>query len=114
MDVEFAHDGEGPLSAPVPAPEPVRRSGARADSPGHPRAATSFSRADRYVSNGRIADINHIVYVDPERYADLASRAELKCRGPGRGRTEQAAAQEDSSSSWGRAAGAAAATSSWA
>ena len=31
--------------------------------------------------DGRIGDINHIVYVDPERYAALSNRAELKAVG---------------------------------
>jgi hypothetical protein len=33
--------------------------------------------AHRYVSNGRVPDITHIVYVDPERYAELGSRGDL-------------------------------------
>ena len=37
--------------------------------------------AARYVSNGRIEDVNHLVYVDPERYGTLESRADLKAVG---------------------------------
>jgi len=33
--------------------------------------------AKKHVSNGRVADITHIVYVDPDRYGDLADLADL-------------------------------------
>ncbi|MGB8958272.1 MAG: PEP/pyruvate-binding domain-containing protein [Candidatus Aminicenantales bacterium] len=33
--------------------------------------------ARKHVSNGRVADITHIVYVDPDRYGDLAEFADL-------------------------------------
>jgi hypothetical protein len=33
--------------------------------------------ATKHVSNGRVADITHIVYVDPDRYGDLAEMADL-------------------------------------
>jgi predicted nucleotidyltransferase len=33
--------------------------------------------ANRFVSNGRVPDITHIVYVDPERYGDLHDRATM-------------------------------------
>ena len=38
--------------------------------------AVLFS-ASKYVSNGRVADITHIVYVDPERYGEIAEYADL-------------------------------------
>jgi pyruvate, water dikinase len=34
--------------------------------------------ANRYVSNGKVADITHIVYVDPECYDDVADLATLR------------------------------------
>ncbi|MBN2265197.1 MAG: PEP/pyruvate-binding domain-containing protein [Candidatus Aminicenantes bacterium] len=33
--------------------------------------------AAKHVSNGRVGDITHIVYVDPDRYGDLAAYADL-------------------------------------
>ncbi|HDN04361.1 MAG TPA: pyruvate, phosphate dikinase [Chloroflexi bacterium] len=33
--------------------------------------------ANRYVTNGTISNINHIVYVDPEAYSQISSREEL-------------------------------------
>ena len=80
VDVEFAHDGDhlyllqcrpqgqSALFPPSPIPRDI------------PRDDIVFT-ANRYVSNGRIADIQHIVYVDPERYATLGSRSELKAVG---------------------------------
>jgi len=34
--------------------------------------------ANRYVSNGRVPDVTHIVYVDPRRYRTLTDRAALR------------------------------------
>ncbi|TAM46902.1 MAG: pyruvate, phosphate dikinase, partial [Acidobacteria bacterium] len=34
--------------------------------------------ANRYVSNGRVPDITHIVYVDPDRYNELGDHAALQ------------------------------------
>jgi len=42
-----------------------------------PRSAVVFD-ANRYVSNGRVADITHIVYVDPDGYASLTSKKEMQ------------------------------------
>jgi hypothetical protein len=33
---------------------------------------------NRFVSNGRVPDLTHVVYVDPERYAELPDLADLK------------------------------------
>ncbi len=48
----------------------------RRSRPNLPEASVLFS-ANRYVSNGRVADITHIVYVDPDRYGELAEHADL-------------------------------------
>jgi predicted nucleotidyltransferase len=76
VDIEFAHDGEDfyllqcrPQSfagedAPAPIPKDV------------PADDTLFT-AHRYVSNGHVPDITHVVYVDPEGYAQLRDRADL-------------------------------------
>ncbi len=42
--------------------------------------------ANRYVSNGRVPDITHLVYVDPERYYELATLDELRAVGRAVGR----------------------------
>jgi len=85
VDIEFAHDGTDfyllqcrPQSyageaAPAPIPKEV------------PREDIIFS-ASRHVSNGWIPDITHIVYVDPEKYGLLGSRADLLAVGRAVGR----------------------------
>jgi hypothetical protein len=76
VDIEFAFDGTDfyllqcrPQSysgqeAPAPIPKDL------------PARDVLFS-ANRYVSNGQVPDISHIVYVDPERYSLLSSRSEM-------------------------------------
>jgi pyruvate,water dikinase len=76
VDIEFAHDGRdfyllqcrpqsySEESAPAPIPKDV------------PADRVVFT-ANRYISNGRVRDITHIVYVDPLKYAALPSRDDL-------------------------------------
>jgi pyruvate,water dikinase len=76
VDIEFAHDGKNfyllqcrpqsysEESAPAPIPKDV------------PADRVVFT-ANRYISNGRVRDITHIVYVDPLKYADLPNRDDL-------------------------------------
>jgi len=76
VDLEFAHDGEhlyllqcrvqsqSDEEAPAPIPRDIKRSD------------VVFS-ANRHVANGWVPDISHVVYVDPEAYAALATREEL-------------------------------------
>lgn len=77
VDIEFASDGKDlyllqcrALSASLAAePSPIPRN--------LPTERVLFS-ANKYVSNGRIPDLTHLVYVDPEAYAGLQTLAELK------------------------------------
>jgi hypothetical protein len=76
VDIEFASDGQhlyllqcrsqsySALSAPAPIPK------------GTPEDRVVFS-ANRYISNGRTPDITHIVYVDPQKYAELPDRSAM-------------------------------------
>jgi len=80
VDIEFAHDGEdfyllqcrpqgysgetSPSSIPKDIPE-----------------KNIVFTARKYISNGRIPDITHIVYVKPEKYAELTSLDELRVIG---------------------------------
>jgi pyruvate, water dikinase len=80
VDIEFAHDGEDfyllqcrpqaqtSETAPAPIPREV------------PEGDLIFS-AKRFVSNGWVPDITHIVYVDPEGYAALPSVEAMKSVG---------------------------------
>jgi predicted nucleotidyltransferase len=77
VDIEFAHDGEsfyllqcrpqsmGDEARPAPIPKDVSRS-------------DIIFTADRHVSNGWIPDITHIVYVDPEAYAELPDESTMR------------------------------------
>ncbi len=88
VDVEFAHDGRdlyllqcrpqsyGAESAPAPIPREI------------PPAQIVFS-ANRYVSNGTIPDLTHVVYVDPEGYSGIPDVAGLRAVGRAVGRLNQ-------------------------
>ena len=76
VDIEFASDGKdfyllqcrpqshGIESKPAPIPKDV------------PEKNVVFS-ANRFVSNGRVNDITHIVYVDPHAYESLTDNAAM-------------------------------------
>lgn len=76
VDIEFASDGrdfyllqcraQGYSKESIPAPIPKDI----------PRENVVFS-ANRYVSNGMVPDISHVVYVDPEHYGELAEKKDL-------------------------------------
>ena len=76
VDIEFAHDGKNlyllqcrPQSyAEDSAPAPIPRD--------TPEENIVFS-ATRYISNGRVPDITHIVYVDPQKYSELPDKDSL-------------------------------------
>jgi hypothetical protein len=80
VDIEFAHDGEkfyllqcrpqsySHDSVPVPIPKDI------------PEERIVFS-ANRYISNGKVPDITHIVYIDPAKYAAIEDLGELKLIG---------------------------------
>jgi pyruvate,water dikinase len=76
VDIEFAFDGKDfyllqcrpqaylPGSAPAPIPKDV------------PAARMIFS-SRKHVSNGRVPDATHIIYVDPDGYEEISSQADL-------------------------------------
>jgi len=76
VDLEFAYDGRDlhllqcrPQSyAADDAPSPIPKDVAEED--------TLFT-ASRYVANGLVPDISHVVYVDPEAYGRLRNRGDL-------------------------------------
>ncbi len=77
VDLEFASDGENLFllqcraqsAAAQYEPSPIPRN--------LPRERVLFS-ANRFVCNGKVPDITHIVYVDPDAYAALETVEELK------------------------------------
>ena len=77
VDVEFAHNGDH-LYLLQCRPQSYSRDSAPAEIPGNiPKEQLIFS-AERYISNGRIDDIQYIVYVVPEKYNELQSLDEMK------------------------------------
>ncbi len=76
VDIEFASDGKdfyllqcrpqsyGKNARPAPIPKDV------------PEQDVLFS-ANRYISNGQVPDITHIVYVDPLAYSEIEERRKL-------------------------------------
>ncbi|MGE5178304.1 MAG: PEP/pyruvate-binding domain-containing protein [Bacteroidota bacterium] len=80
VDIEFASDGTSlylvqcrPQSSggdvqPVPIPKDIARE-------------RLLFAAHRFVSNGRLPDLTHVVYVDPTRYDELANMEQLRAVG---------------------------------
>ncbi|MEE4218283.1 MAG: PEP/pyruvate-binding domain-containing protein [Xanthomonadales bacterium] len=85
VDIEFASDGKelyllqfrAQSHAEEFAPAPIPRN--------LPPEMVLFS-AHKSISNGRVPDITHIVYIDPERYTELAELADLRKVGKAVGR----------------------------
>jgi pyruvate,water dikinase len=77
VDTEFAVDSKhiyllqcrAQSATPKFAPAPIPRD--------LPEDKVLFS-ANRYISNGRVPDVTHIVYVDPDSYANIGSLSDLK------------------------------------
>jgi len=70
VDVEFACDGEQVYLLQC-RPQGQSPNDAPAAIPVDPPLDRVLFTAHRYVSNGRIGDLTHVVYVDPEGYAAL-------------------------------------------
>lgn len=76
VDIEFAHDGENFYLLQC-RPQSFSKDSAPAAIPKDiPEERTVFS-ANKYISNGRVPDLTHVVYIDPEKYSELGSREEL-------------------------------------
>ncbi|MBU1240480.1 nucleotidyltransferase domain-containing protein [Myxococcota bacterium] len=80
VDIEFAHDGEDFYllqcrsqnnsgdNSPAPIPQDIQQS------------SIVFS-ASKYVTNGLLTNISHVVYVSPEGYSDMTTVEDLKTIG---------------------------------
>ncbi|KAA3611035.1 MAG: pyruvate, phosphate dikinase [Calditrichaeota bacterium] len=85
IDIEFAHDGEnfyllqcrsqsyGVHSEPAIIPVNI------------PKDKILFS-ANRYISNGNVQDISHLVYVSPQKYSEISDYQQLHAVGRAVGR----------------------------
>ena len=85
MDIEFASDGRD-LYLLQCRPQSFSQDAVPSAIPRDlPHERVLFA-ANRYVSNGRVPDITHIVYVDPEEYDQLESLTDMKDVGRAIGR----------------------------
>jgi pyruvate,water dikinase len=85
VDIEFASDGRDFYLLQC-RPQSFSEDVASAPIPRDLAGDKVIFEARRYVSNGRMPDITHIVYVDPERYAALEDGASLRRTGRAVGR----------------------------
>ncbi len=76
VDIEFASDGDSFYLLQC-RPQSYSKSDAPAPIPKDVEHKKIIFSAKRFVSNGKVPDITHIVYVDPRRYNELASLEEL-------------------------------------
>jgi len=76
VDIEFASTGTDFYILQC-RPQSQASEGVAMEIPANiPEEAILFT-AGKHVSNGRVADITHIVYVEPDRYGELAEFADL-------------------------------------
>jgi pyruvate, water dikinase len=85
VDIEFAHDGEHLYIVQCRAQSPTDESLA-APIPRDVDKRDVLFTANRYVSNGWIPDLTHLVYVDPVAYGKLPGVREMKAVGRAVGR----------------------------
>jgi len=76
VDIEFAHDGKDFYLVQC-RPQAMTGDAAPAPIPRHYEEADVVFSARRFVSNGYVPDITHVVYVDPDAYAALPSPAAM-------------------------------------
>ncbi len=77
VDVEFAHDGRHLYLLQCRSQSYAAEAAPALIPADLPRERVLFT-ANRYVSNGRVPDLTHIVYVDPAAYQELEDLSALK------------------------------------
>lgn len=77
VDIEFASDGEHLYLLQCRSQSYTGEAGP-ATIPAELAPDRVVFTAHRYVSNGRVPNISHVVYVDPERYAELSDPQDMK------------------------------------
>jgi len=80
VDMEFASDGREFYLLQC-RPQSFARENVPAVIPHDLAEKSILFSASRYVSNGHVPDITHVVYVDPERYNELESVEDLHAVG---------------------------------
>jgi len=76
IDIEFAHDGNDFYLLQCRAQSYSEDSKPASIPSGIPNGDILFT-ANRYITNGSISDITHIIYVDPGQYGELSDHQEL-------------------------------------
>lgn len=76
VDIEFAHDGVDFYLLQCRA-QSYREDSLPADIPADIPKDDIIFTANRYITNGNVSDITHIVYVDPYKYSELESQQDL-------------------------------------
>ncbi len=76
VDIEFAHDGRS-LYLLQCRPQASTADNVASAIPKDIAEERIVFTANRYISNGRLPDITHIVYVDPEQYSQLESSEDM-------------------------------------
>lgn len=80
VDIEFAHDGKDFYLLQC-RPQSYSREGVPAAIPKRTPEEKIVFTANRYVPNGTVENITHIVYVDPDAYNALSEYADLRTVG---------------------------------
>ena len=76
VDIEFASDGDDLYLLQCRA-QSYSREDAPAPIPRDIPEANLIFTANKYISNGRVPDITHIVYINSDEYASLSSRQDM-------------------------------------
>jgi hypothetical protein len=76
VDIEFASDGKH-LYLLQCRPQSFTRHNIPSPIPQDISRERKIFTANRYISNGSLPDITHVVYVDPQRYSELNERIDL-------------------------------------
>jgi len=88
VDVEFASDGTDFYLLQCRPQSQSAEESAMEIPPDLPEASLLFT-ARKYVPNGRVSDITHIVYVEPDRYSEIADLSGLASVGAAIGKLNQ-------------------------
>ena len=89
VDIEFAHDGRD-FHLLQCRPQSHSGEDAAMEIPSNIAEEDLLFTANRFVSNGKVADVTHIVYVRPEAYGEIAEAAEMASVGQAVGRLNKA------------------------
>ena len=88
VDIEFACDGTDFYLLQC-RPQSYSQGGGPTAIPRNLPTGDVLFSANRFVSNGRVPDVTHVVYVDPDRYAELPDLEMLRDVGRAVGRLNQ-------------------------